>query len=81
VGIVDSPREWLSLLAGDGVMDIGSRRLGFSAKYGEVAEAVLHLLAVWAGAYGAEMRVFNESKVVYASVEDAARVLGAVFKG
>jgi len=81
VDIVNSPREWFSLLAGDGVVDIANKTLGFSAKYGEVAEAVLRLLAVWAGAYGAEIRVINEQEAVYASSKDAARVLGAVFKG
>jgi len=82
VGIVYSPREWFSLLAGDGVVDIGGKTLGFSAKYAEVAEAVLRLLAVWAGAYEAEIRVKKrENFARYASSEDAAKVLGAVLKG
>jgi len=79
VDIVNSPREWFSLLAGDGVVDIPNRTLGFSAKYAEVAEAVLRLLAVWAGAYGAEIRR-EEGMAVYASSEDAAKVLKAVLK-
>jgi len=82
VGIVDSPREWLSLLVGGGVVDIPNKMLGFSTKYGEVAEAVLRLLAVWVGAYGAEIRVRKEKGMAYfASSKDAAKVLGAVLTG
>jgi len=78
----ESPMGWLSLLVGDGVVDVARKRLGFSAKPAEVAEAVLRLLAVWAGAYGAEIRTEEEKGMaVYAGVEDAARVLGAVLKG
>jgi len=80
LGIVDSPREWFSLLAGDGVVDIGGKTLGFSAKYAEVAEVVLRLLVTWAGAYGAEIRTM-ERMAVYSSAKDAARVLGALLKG
>jgi len=80
--IVNSPREWLLLLAGDGVVDIAHKTLGFSAKYAEVAEAVLRLLAVWAGVYGAEIRIEKEESVaVYANVEDATRVLKALLAG
>jgi len=42
---------------GDGVVNVAHKRLGLSAKYAEVAETVLCLLAVWAGAYGAGIRV------------------------
>jgi len=80
VGIVNSQKEWLSLLVGDGVMEIGGKTLGFSAKYAEVAEAVLRLLAVWAGAYGAEIRA-KKHETVYTSAEDAAKVLKAIFTG
>jgi len=81
VDIVNSPREWFSLLVGDGVVDIAHKTLGFSAKYAEVAEAVLRLLAVWAGAYGTVPRVMNERATVYANSEDATRVLKALFVG
>jgi len=81
LGIVNSQREWLSLLVGDGVVDIAHKTLGFSAKYAKVAETVLRLLAVWAGVYGARTRVIGEREAVHSSAEDAARVLGAVLKG
>jgi len=81
LGIVNSPKEWFSLLVGDGVVDVTHKTLGFSAKYTEVAKAVLHLLAVWAGAYGAVARVINEREVVFASPEDAAKVLRAILVG
>jgi len=82
LGIVDSQWEWFSLLAGDGVVNIGGKTLGFSAKYAEAAEAVLRLLAVWAGAYGAEIRVEKEEHVaMFASSKDATKVLGAILKG
>gem|GEM_PF-6059086 len=81
IGIVNSPREWLSLLVGDGVVDFVHKTLGFSAKYTEVAEAVLRLLATWAGAYGAKIRAIGKGAVVYASSRDAVRVLGAVLAG
>jgi len=82
LGIVNSRWEWFSLLAGDGVVDIPNKTFGFSAKYAEVAEVVLRLLAVWAGAYGAEIRVEKEKgKAMFAHVEDAAKVLEAVLKG
>jgi len=82
VGIVNSQWEWFSLLVGDGVVDIPNKTLGFSAKYGEVAETVLRLLAVWAGAYETKIRVEKEEHLaVYASSEDAAKVLRAVLMG
>jgi len=81
LGIVNSQKEWLSLLVGDGVVNIGGKTLGFSAKYTEVAEAVLRLLAVWAGTYGARTRMIGKGAVVYASVEDAAKVFRALFAG
>jgi len=82
LGIVNSTREWLSLLAGDGVVNFVHKTLGFSAKYAEVAEAALRLLAVWAGAYGAGIRVKErEHKAEYASSKDAARVLNALLTG
>jgi len=79
--IVNSPREWLSLLVGDGVVDIPIKTLGFSAKYAEVAKAVLRLLAVWAGAYGARTRGMGEREAVYASTVDVTKILGAVLAG
>jgi len=81
LGIVNSQWGWFSLLVGDGAVDIGSKTFGFSAKYTEVAEAVLRLLAVWAGAYGARTRVIGVRAAVYSSSEDATRVLGAVLTG
>jgi len=80
LGIVNSQREWFSLLVGDGAVDIGGKTFGFSAKYTEVAEAVLRLLAVWAGAYRAEIRV-EERRAMFASSKDAAKVLRSVLKG
>jgi len=80
LGIVNSPMEWFLLLVGDGVVDIAHKTLGFSAKYVEVAETVLRLLAVWAGAYGAEIRT-EEYRAVYSSAEDAAKVLRALLTG
>jgi len=80
VGIVNSPWEWLSLLAGGGVVDVANKTLGFSAKYGEVAEAVLRLLAVWAGVYGAEIRRGKQIAML-ASPDDTTEVLRALLKG
>jgi len=77
LGIVNSPREWLSLLVGDGAVDVIHRALGFTAKFAEVAKVILHLLAVWAGAYGAGIRT-EERVAVFANSEDAARVLKAI---
>jgi len=45
-----------------------------------VAETVLRLLAVWAGAHGAKIRT-GERIAKYASTVDAAKVLGAVLAG
>jgi len=82
LGIVNSPREWLSLLVGDGVVNVAHKRLGFSAKYAEVAEVVLRLLVAWVGAYRAGIRVEKENGVaVYADAEDAAKVLKVVLSG
>jgi len=81
VGVVNSQWDWFSLLVGDGVVDFAHKTLGFSAKYTEVAEAVLRLLAVWAGAYGARTRMIGKGAVVYASSEDAAKVLRTVLRG
>jgi len=77
LGIVNSQWEWFSLLVGDGVVDIAHKTFGFSAKYTEVAEAVLHLLNVWAGAYGTKIRA-EEGKAMFASSKDAAGVLKAL---
>lgn len=67
-------------MASDGAVDIGGKTPGFSAKYAEVAEAVLHLLATWAGACGAGIRA-EEHTAVIASSEDATRVLKATLAG
>jgi len=53
-------------LTGDGVVDIGGKTLGFSAKYAEVAEAVLHMLATWARAYGAGIMAEEHTAVFVA---------------
>jgi len=78
--IVNGQWEWLSLLVGDGTVDIGGKTLGFTAKYAKVADTVLHLLKVWAGAYEAEIRV-KERAAMYSSAEDAAKVLRALLTG
>jgi len=77
---VESPMGWLSLLVGDGVVDMARKRLGFSAKPAEVAEAVLRLLAVWAGAYGAKVKV-RGNMAEYTNVSDVEEVLRAVLVG
>jgi len=77
---VESPMGWLSLLVGDGVVDVARKRLGFSAKPAEVAVAVLSLLAVWAGAYGAKVKV-RGNMAEYTSVSDVEKVLRAVLVG
>ena len=78
--LVNSQWEWLSLLVGDGTVDIGGKTFGFTAKYAKVAETVLHLLKVWAGAYEAEIRV-KERAAMYSSAEDVAKVLRALLTG
>jgi len=77
---VESPMGWLSLLVGDGVVDVARKRLGFSAKPAEVAVAMLRLLATWAGAYGAKTRV-RKGMAEYTRAEDVEKVLKAVLTG